>query len=67
MSGDAEVKVRRRARRRILSRVNLFRGRDRGVWGEKRLQEAVCVARRKRLVDADTLVAAGFRPEERRR
>lgn len=36
------------------------------LHGARHIQQAVCVARRNRLVDADTLVAAGFRAEARR-
>lgn len=57
--------LRMEARRLILDAANTYRIEawdgtcDR--WGMRKIQQAVCVVRRKQLVDPSVLVAAGYR------
>lgn len=68
------TKHRAEARLRIIQACNRRKiGRARSSWvqvpprlfGERQIQKAVCMARRFDLVDAEVLVAAGFRAVKR--
>ena len=50
----------RKARNKILAEANRHRSWSTRPLSMRHLQRAVCIVRRRRLVDGDTLIEAGF-------